>query len=94
MVAREGGREGGEAEKSEKAWNLTPPSDDCRGGSGAVTAAPPPPMLPFRPLPFRRRRCRRRCLKKDEGRSNIIASCSLRSHDHAYSRTKNEMKTD
>ncbi len=33
-----------EVEKSEKAWNLTPPSDDCRGGSGAVTAAPPPPL--------------------------------------------------
>ncbi len=50
MVAREGGREGGEAEKSEKAWNLTPPSDDCRGGSGAATDDPVPPA-PVPPPP-------------------------------------------
>ena len=50
MVAREDGREEGEVEKSEKAWNLTPPSDDCRGGSGAATDAPVPPA-PVPPPP-------------------------------------------
>jgi hypothetical protein len=42
MVAREGGRKG-EVEKSEKAWNLKPTSDDCQGGSGAASG--PPPLL-------------------------------------------------
>jgi hypothetical protein len=59
----------------------------------AEAAAAPPPMIPFRPLPFHRRRSRRRRLKKEESQSNIIASCSLRSHDHAYLRTKYWMKT-